>query len=444
MFWMVACQPVEDNKPVESRPAESSPTDPVALENFRPQTVILVNADTLRADRLPAYGGPRDTMPLFDARAGGQIRASAWATSGWTPTSVPSLLTSQEIHGHGVIGVDGLEYQQVQGQMLQEWLGENNFRTAFFNGNQVLPSTSVIEGWGEYTLVDDLWSSDKLVDRALAWLEDQGADDPVFVMLQTMDNHHPWLPPDEFRGTFVDESSLPFPLERDAEAQVAAIKAVYLAGSPQERAALVEGLLAVYDEEILGLDASIERLLVGLEAQGRLQNSLIILTADHGESLYDAPDQLLHGGTLRQEIVGIPLIFYSPSVVSADLSQAGCIASSLDVWPTLAPLLDLPTPSELTGINLLKECRTVARAELFERPPGGSYTLTDVVAVSAGARLEQLCDRGERYSYDLQTDPYGLQPVAGLTPQTQDLAAPLDEAIDAVLSRWPEQRCLGR
>ncbi|HNC97813.1 MAG TPA: sulfatase-like hydrolase/transferase, partial [Myxococcota bacterium] len=318
MFWMVACQPPETKPPVESTPVESPAADPVPLENFRPKTIILVNADTLRADRLPAYGGPRDTTPLLQARASGQVRASAWATSGWTPTSVPSLLTSQEIHGHGVVGVDGLEYQQVDGQMLQAWLGENGFQTAFFSSNHVLPSTSVVEGWGSYALVDDLWSSDKLVDATLSWLEQQDPEEPLFVMLQPMDNHHPWLPPDAYRGTFVDEDSLPFPIDRDADAQVEAVKAAYLAGSPEQRAALVEGLLAVYDEEILGLDASIERLLLGLEAQGRLQDSLLILTADHGESLYDAPDQLLHGGTLRQEVVGIPLLFYSPSIVSAD------------------------------------------------------------------------------------------------------------------------------
>lgn len=444
MFWMVACHPPQTEPPVESRPRDSAPADPVPLSDFRPQTIILVNADTLRSDRLPAYGSPRDTMPLFNARAAHQVRASAWATSGWTPTSVPSLLTSQEIHGHGVVGVEGLEYQKVDGQMLHEWLGENGVQTAFFSSNHVLPSTSVVEGWGDYQLVDDLWSSDKLVDATLSWLEDQGPSEPVFVMLQPMDTHHPWLPPDAFRGTFVQESDLLFPISRDTDAQVEAVKAAYMSGSPEQRAALVDGLLAVYDEEILGLDASLERLLLGLEAQGRLEDSLLILTADHGESLYDAPDQLLHGGTLRQEVIGIPLLFYSPSIVSANLSEGSCIASGMDVWPTLAPLLNLPTPAGLSGINLLDDCRTVARAELFERPPNGDYALTEVVALSATGRLEHQCDRGQRYSYDLLADPYGLQPVPGVTTQTQDLAAPLDEALDALLTRWPEQRCLGR
>lgn len=442
MLWFLACQPSVEDSPKKPEESGEVASGPQPLSEWQPRSVLILNVDTLRADRLHAYGHDRDTMPFFQERKG-QVAFSGWATSGWTPTSVPSLLTGQEVHGHGVVGVEGLEYQVVEGEMLQQWLGEQGFRTAFFSSNHVLPNTSVIEGWEQYQLVDDLYSSQALSQAALGWLEALGEEDRFFLMLQPMDTHHPWMPPSEYRGIYADYSTLPFPITSDTDTQTQALWDSYRSADTTEREEIRQALLSVYDEEILALDASIEQLLVGMEERGLLKETLVLLTADHGESLYDAPDQLLHGGTLRQEIVSIPLLFYSPSILE-EVPAEGCLASSLDVWPTLAARLDLAPPGDLPGIDLMTSCRSQVRAELFERPPGSEYQLTDVVAISSASRLEHACDRGERKSYLLESDPYGNRPTDGTLPETTALAPVLDEAIDAVLRRWPEQRCLGR
>lgn len=431
-------------EPAASSQEGSAPPSaaPVAFADFRPTSVVWINVDTLRADRLSAYGHPVETMPLFQARASNQLIFDARTTAAWTPTSVPSQFTGKEIHEHGIQGIVGLPYQEVDGELIQQWMAGNGFKTAYFSSNYILESTSVVEGWDVYERMMAEWSSSVLVDRAEEWLDTLEQDEPFFLVLQPMDVHNPWSPPPEFQGLYADYSELIFPITFDAEAQNEAIEGYYATESEEHRALLANQLHQVYDEEIVGLDASIHRLLQNLDAQGRLQNTLVIFTGDHGESMYDAPFAFMHGSTLRQEIINVPLIFYNPSVVGESHVGSECIASMLDVWPTIAGRLGLAVPEGLTGVDLAETCRTMARAELFEQATD-EYQLSEVVAVTSTTRLEHHCDTGSQYSFLLSQDPLGLFPQVGVTAETEALKPYLDEAISVILDRWDDEKCLG-
>jgi arylsulfatase A-like enzyme len=253
-----------------------------------------------------------------------------------------------------------------------------------------------------------------------------------------MDPHNPYYPSSEFLGTWSGE--IPFELSQDPNLQQDSIESAYTTADEAGKAELIVQLNALYDEELLGLDQAIELLLTGLEERQLARDTLIILTADHGESLYDAPGEVGHGATLRQEIMAIPLMFYSPGLMEE--SRTGCLSSVVDLLPTMAGLLGIAPPAEIEGLDLRQNCQEYARA-LMHTYNGQAYNISEVAAVSENARLVRNCQQGTLESVDLISDPLGLTPSAGVSAEAQPLQQPLEELLTRALDRWPEQHCNG-
>ena len=293
--------------------AGASPDDsPLA----RPPDVVLVVIDTLRADHLPAYGYGRDTAPALSAIAREGLRFTrAYAQSGWTLASMATLFTGLYPHQHRVAR-DGCQpeafgYLDPARVTLAEALRARGYRAgAWVNNTFMAPTFGLNQGFEPYDYVgatnDTHRTAAETVDRGLAWLDrPEGAGQPAFLVLHFMEPHLDYAPPADLRGTFTQGP----PAGRLGSIPLGAFQTRQATPTEAEKAYMVD----LYDEEIRAADRGLAALVAGLEARGRLDNTLLIVTADHGEEFWDHGG-FEHGHALWSELTRVPLVLRGPGV----------------------------------------------------------------------------------------------------------------------------------
>lgn len=379
--------------------------------------VVLVVIDTLRADHTSLGGYERPTTPAIDAWAtGGTVFERAWAASSWTLPSMNMLLTGQvTLHMGGRIAAGQ--------EPLAEVLSAAGYRAGGIVGNGLLRGEIGFErGFEHYELVEPEpssighWTADEVVAKGLRWVESLDGRQPFFLYLHLIDPHAPYDP----------KAGLAFEPRHDAARQSALRAAL-----PEEQRALldegtyrgIESFISAYDSEILQADAGLQRLFDWLAASGLESETLLVLTSDHGEGLWQRavePDEKPkpstyfpalyygHGDQLYSEQVHVPLVLRGPGVpIGARRTDE---VSLLDVLPTLLAILDLEPPGRLEGRDLFADNRVPH--PLFSITTGIS-TLT----VGGRWRLHLPSRRRMRIHalapalYDLQVDPLELRPV---------------------------------
>ncbi len=315
-------------------------------ERSPPRNVVLITIDTLRADHVGSYGGPVPT-PAMDTLAleGTQIdRAFTPVPS--TGPAVVSLLTGTHPWRHGVL----LNAVTPRAGLpsLPERLQTAGFETAAFVSSYVVsarfgfdrgfdlhhftPSHGAKPNAGDYR-TQHWWSrGDETTDAVLRWLNSRG-ETPFFLWVHYMDPHDPYRPPAGFERP-------------DDEPVDLAHKRLSSETEGHER---LRTLIRYYRGSVAYTDFQIGRVLDELRAQNLLDQTLIILTADHGEGLGDHA-LLGHGYNLHDELVRVPMIFRGPQI-PAGLALHG-LAQLEDLMPTTLSMLGLPYGESLDGVDL--------------------------------------------------------------------------------------------
>jgi len=405
-----------------------------------PRHVVLICIDTLRADRLGLYGGPADNSPRLDALAReGVWFARATAPSNWTVPSVASLFTSRYPHQHGA-SLDGAIRNLGPESRLGELDGalrpigrrfaEAGFATAMIAANPFLHGR-FHDGF-ELARTERV-DATTLVDRALDWLA-APEPRPRFLYLHFMDVHEPNLAPREYH-----RAGEPAIDPADGEWRDPWRRAEDL-DSPEFLAAR-ERRLRAYDAAIRYVDAEVGRLLDRLAELGLRQETLVAVTADHGEELWDHADVerrwgddprgiwgVGHGHSFFEEQLHVPLILAGAGVPAAGRSE--CTASLVDVAPTLARRFALPADRDQRGLDLLE--RTASDAPGCRTRPvfaSSSAYGPDGLAVIAGRfKLHRRGDRAPM-TFDLGDDPDERRDL-GAGPAWADRLVRLAEAYE--------------
>ena len=298
------------------------------------------------------------------------------------------------------------------------------FKTGFFSANPFLKDRFT-KGFDRAEVG---WHSAKdLTAVAERWLDKQPRDKPFFLYVQYMDLHHPIQPPPPFFDYFkVSEGGTRGP--EHTGWSWGGIRAP----SDLQNSAFRQWSahhIAIYDGALHYVDASVRDLYQHLEETGRADDTLIVITSDHGEEFWDhAIDESVdrnnprsywgvgHGHTMYEELLRVPLILYGPSVKGP--RTVPCVARHIDVVPTLLDLLAIPRPSTMRGTSLTSyfaqdagACS--ASAVIAESPAYGP----DSRAVIMNQRKLVVRSDGAQSLFDLRDDSQEHHNLAARRPE---------------------------
>lgn len=329
---------------------------PVALsapgEQERPN-VLFILVDTLRYDHVTAYGYTRNTTPEIQRRLAdpGAVVEEAYSQAPWTLPSVVSFLTgrypgdllSPEMSSFGI--PDGVE-------PLAESMARHGYQTAGFVANPTLHAGAGFDrGFRTYFAppADVRWMNkhaDDLNGHAIPWLK-ANQDRPFFAYVHYIDPHDPYRNPD--MEAFGGRS--PFQPGYEGPVDGGWIHGIYtgelqLPSPPQD----VHYIKALYDSEVSYVDRHIGELLDSLDPEV-LSNTIIVLTADHGEELFDHGGWK-HGQSLYEEQIHVPLIFRWDGHIQPGTRLPGTVRL-VDLVPTLAAAVGMKADPDWDGVDLL-------------------------------------------------------------------------------------------
>ena len=386
--------------------------------------VLLVSCDTLRADRLGLYGCGQETSPNLDAFArGARVYDQAFSTTSLTHPAMSAVLTGRM---PDEIGMSGGNRQQMPAEVvtLAEVLGANGIATAAVVSNWVLrglegrPGEGIAQGFEHFDDQMDVRELNResferagpaTTDAALAWLtarEEDAGEQPYFLWVHYQDPHGPYTAPEEFLRP---EQTLPGDrrLKQGKTHSGARQLPSYQWIEGQRQSAFYR---AQYDAEVRYFDHEVGRLFDWLAGEGLLDSSLIVFTADHGESLGEHDYWFCHGETVARELVRVPFLVRSPRTTPG---RSSALTGHLDVFATVLDAFDLaPQASRGTSVLALDpDPERVLVQTLFRRE-----ATVRLEAVTDGRwRLIQNFQKARLY--DLQADPGEEHDLARAEPQ---------------------------
>ncbi len=317
--------------------------------------ILLFLIDTLRADRVGAYGSTRGLTPRIDALARqGIVFERTTAASSWTRPSTATILTGLPPSVHGANRLDRRLPPAVR--TLAEVLRDAGYRTGGFSANaHITAQSGFAQGFDRFEFLDELARGDALGRRALAWLDESAAQDPApfFLYVHAIDPHAPYEPPEDLRRRFAGKVP-------SGSGSLAKVEEIYRAldrRRPEARG-LVAQMAPLYDAEIAGIDRSFGALLDEMDRRGRLDQTLVVVISDHGEE-FGEHGGLGHGKTLYREVLDVPWVVRLPGQTAA--RRVRTPVAHLDVMPTILAALGIPAGAGLRGIDRLS-------AETLEGP----------------------------------------------------------------------------
>jgi arylsulfatase A-like enzyme len=323
--------------------------------------VLLVSIDTLRADRVGAYASGLETTPVLDRLAReGVLCRDASAPSPYTLPSHATLLTGQFPSVHGVVAHER-RFSAARSTSLAEILGRAGYATrAFTAGGFVNAAFGLDRGFEGFSQIDPVREKESHAYRVLLQkhgpelaarlLDEQGfagvqrwlrarTDEPFFLFLHTYAVHDYDVPARYLPCAQLGCARPQFPPRTRTAAEAAAF-------TPEMRA----HVLHVYDAALRYVDERLGQLLALLEELGLARETLVVVTSDHGEELFEH-GALQHGRTLYEELLAIPLILSGAGLAPGVVVERP--AMLVDVVPTLLARLDLARPEHLQGVDLL-------------------------------------------------------------------------------------------
>lgn len=430
--------------------------------------IILISIDTLRADHLSCYGYHRQTTPNIDRLASeGALFKNAYSTAVWTPPAHASMFTGLYPSQHGVVGFKKLAPDI---PTIAEVLSNNGYNTVGFVNNPAA---------GEFVGLDrghqkfyEIWrgiTTKNLFVRGIHFLyrnwlailgiQDHGAqktnkllkkwlrseaikDRPFYIFIHHIEPHNPLNAPYPFKKKFV--TSKPFQaMDLDKLKKVAHNPLICYTDHIKLNQDEIDYLISMYDGEIAYVDKMVGEIIEMLRELQILDDTMIILTADHGEH-FGEHNLFSHVASLYEPIVHIPLIIRYPHLYKS-LQKYDHPVQVIDIFPTILDLVNdknghlknLPGQSLLprNGRIEIDENRSIF-AEWEGRIPEFVKNRLNILnktqqevtfimkkrsMVRQGDEKYIYCDDGNEELFNLECDPDELNNLAHKKERCKDL-----------------------
>ena len=420
----------------------------------RARNVVVISLCSVRADHMSLYGYARATTPAL-----ANFSKDAWvfshAVTQW-PKTVPAfaaLLTGRYGHSNRVMRVTPGQRLADREITLAEVLRDSGFDTAAFISSGALhDGTNVFQqGFGR---VEETFRSkepfETATHRAVAWIEER-AEKPFFAWVHYNNAHAPYLAPGAPADVFVDDAFYdPAPqvrvnaaprfrvavpadhanFQQIMRADIGGIPPrARLPGRPNELAFYV----ARYDAGILGADRTIAPLLEALRRLGRLDDTVVALVGDHGESLGEHDYYFQHGRFPYDDNLRVPLLIRPPGGVAR--REIGEPVATFRLAPTLLDLVGIRAPAEMEATSLLPRIQGEERFRTVFSESGYQYDYTLSMRdqrwklIFVPNAFDQAVMRGGVHElYDLVADPGELEDLSASRPEVvTELSAPLQK-----------------
>ena len=359
--------------------------------------VVLISFDTVRADHLGAYGYGRPTSPNVDALAAKSLvfdRAISQAP--WTLPAHGSMLSGLYPSRLGVLRYPATRTLPDKNTVLPEVFRAAGYATAGFTGGGFVSDHYGFDrGFDVYENLGRRFEHN--LDATIEWV-DKHKREPFFLFVHGYDAHRPYYSKD------LDKKALGLP------AGVAADQSHFCLGEDRAEpdAAGLEKIVRYYDASIHHGDRAIGVLLKALEQLHLMDNTVILLTSDHGEEFFEHGN-CDHVRFLYEETVHVPYVLYVPRLVPDARRIGGLVPASISVARTLLDAVGIE--HDMPGVTLLP----VLRGEQKDFPI--VYSEGDSVAGSLRSRgrtnamtkgdlkLITYPEEGTEEAYDLGQDP---------------------------------------
>lgn len=432
--------------------------------------ILLISIDTLRADHLSCYGHHRATTPHLDRVAeDGQMFTAAYSPAVWTPPAHASMFTGLYPSQHGVVD----EYKLSSTvPTLAEILSNHGYLTCGFSNNSMVGEIVGLHRGHQY--FDEVWVGAeysnvvsrglgflgrKLVEvagkkdegartttkRALKWLsENVHGPLPFYVFIHHIDVHNPMKAPRPFRYRYLSRA-LREKVDMNKIWQVADNPLICLTDGLELNEDEIEVLRCIYDEELAYVDDQVGQIIRFLKEHHVLDDTLVIITADHGEH-FGEHGLYSHVASLYEPVLHIPLIVRYPKRVEPG-QQSDRLVQLVDILPTVLELLDISYPGAvpLHGRSLFGDDERPIFAEwegrvpyfvrnrLGERahPEDLKLYTTKQNMIREGAHKLIVRADGKRELYNLERDPQERHNLAEQEAQKV-------EALGRALETWLE------
>jgi arylsulfatase A-like enzyme len=357
--------------------------------------VVFLLVDTLRADRLSAYGYARPTSPtLAEIAASGVRFARVEAQSSWTKASMASLWTGLYPHRTGVMRFQhGLpEAARLPAEIFQE---AGYLTAGLFRNGWVDPNFGFSQGFDLYLMPTPRKDPQGFRRPTPGARQLPGTDQDVT---------HAAI---EFVKRNRDRKFLLYAHYMDVHQYAYDDAAAALGFGPS--------LSDSYDASIHWVDSNIYALLAALDELDLLKKTLVVVASDHGEAFREHGGEG-HGRDVYLENTSVPLIFMLPFRLPGELVVEP-VVRNVDVWPTVLDLAGLPPLPETDGVSLVPLVEAAARQEIVETPKSLSFIDQNWGLVEREpAPIFALRDEGKRLLfrpkapealeiYDLASDP---------------------------------------
>lgn len=420
--------------------------------------VYLITIDALRADEMPLYGYDRQTAPNLQRFAQHAFTFDFFfANSNFTTTATTSIETGKLPWTHRVFQVGGFLRDPAQQENLGALLRQHGYYTADISSNflaspiqhrtedsydalQYLPARNASGTFSRYTNLvglNTLWTlegpllksiasvrqyldaliwskrvpspAEPVFDEARSVLERADITQPRFIWMHILPPHDPYLAPQQYRGRFLSSPKLTH-----------VYNFIGLHNDALPPGVSVAELRARYDEDLVYADDSVGNFLDWLDQSGRLDRSIVIVSADHGESFDHG--FLKHGGPyLYNSLIRIPLLVHLPGQQRGlRIAQP---AEQVDLLPTILDLVGEQVPSWSEGASLVPALEgkplpqrmlfsmNLERNSVFE-----SVTRGTVAVIDDDFKYIERLETHEALLYRYKTDPSEEQNLAGSEP----------------------------
>ncbi len=389
------------------RARSAKATEAIASGALRGANVLLITIDTLRADHVGAYGGARGLTPTIDRLAAEGLRFET--TYAHVPLTLPShasLLTGAYPFVNGVRDNGSFRFDG-RHPTLGSTLKAAGYRTGAFVAAFVLDARFGLNAG--FDVYDDKYGSrpaggglsvlerpaDRVLDAAVSWItrdgDSAGGNRPWFAWAHLYDPHEPYDPPAPFHTRYASDP---------------------------------------YSGEIAFADAQLGAALDRLARQGYLTRTLVVVAADHGESLGDHQERT-HGLFAYQATLRVPLVVWAPPAVKPGVFKG--VARLVDVMPTVLDLIGIPA-SAPSGRSL----RPLVGGDLPADDRGSYFEALNANLTRNWAPLAGLVAGGFKLIdlpipelYDLRADPAEHFNLYG---RRQEVAKPIEQQLDSIRS----------